>query len=118
VTHRAIPALAVLVFAAVAVSASAQTAAPATSEAAATPAAPTPKPECGKPGDYPGNLASDNLKRTWQKDFVAYVDCLKKFIGEQQALAEPHVKASNAAIAEYNDGVKAYNDQIQKAKGD
>jgi hypothetical protein len=118
VTHRAIPALAVLVFAAVAVSASAQTAAPATSEAAAMPVAPTPKPECGKPGDYPGNLASDNLKRTWQKDFVAYVDCLKKFIGEQQALAEPHVKASNAAIAEYNDGVKAYNDQIQKAKGD
>jgi len=121
VTHRAIPALAVLVFAAVAVSASAQTAAPtapAASEAPATPAAPTPKPECGKPGDYPGNLASDNVKRTWQKDFVAYVDCLKKFIGEQQALAEPHVKASNAAIAEYNDGVKAYNDQIQKAKGD
>jgi hypothetical protein len=121
VTHRAIPALAVIVFAAVAFGASAQTAAPATPPtpaAPAAPAAPTPKPECGKPGDYPGNLASDNQKRSWQKDFVAYVDCLKKFIEEQQALAEPHVKASNAAIAEYNAGVKAYNDQIQKAKGD
>ena len=115
-TRRAIPTFAVLAVAAFAASASAQTAAP----AATTPAtaAAVPKPECAKPGDYPGNLASDNIKRTWQKDFVAYVDCLKKFIGEQQALAEPHVKASNAAIAEYNAGVKAYNDQIQKAKGD
>ena len=43
---------------------------------------------------------------------------MKKFIDEQQALAQPHVKASNAAIAEYNEAVKAYNDQIQKAKGD
>jgi hypothetical protein len=118
VTHRAIPALAVLVFAAAAVSASAQTAPPVAPAEPAAPAAATPKPECGKPGDYPGNLASDNVKRSWQKDFVAYVDCLKKFIGDQQALAEPHVKASNAAIAEYNAGVKAYNDQIQKAKGD
>lgn len=117
-THRAIRALAVFVLAAAAACASAQTAAPAATAAPATPAAAPPKPECSKPGEYPGNLATDNQKRSWQKDFVAYVDCLKKFIEEQQALAEPHVKASNAAIAEYNAGVKEYNDQIQKAKGD
>jgi len=77
-----------------------------------------PKPECGdKPGEYPGNLASDNQKRNWQKEYVAYIDCLKKFIEDQQALAEPHIKASNAAINEYNAGVKAYNEQVQKAKG-
>jgi hypothetical protein len=115
-TQRAISTFAVLVVAAFAASASAQTAAPATAAPAA--AAAVPKPECAKPGDYPGNVASDNVKRNWQKDFVAYVDCLKKFIEEQQALAEPHVKASNAAIAEYNAGVKAYNDPVQKAKGD
>jgi len=85
---------------------------------AAATAGPVPKHTCGKPSEYPGNLASDTQKRTWQKDYVTYVDCVKKFIEEQQALAEPHVKASNAAIAEYNAGVKAYNDQIQKAKGD
>jgi len=28
------------------------------------------------------------------------------------------VKASNAAINEYNAAVKAYNEQVQKAKGD
>jgi hypothetical protein len=80
-------------------------------------AAPAPKHGCTKPSDYPGNLATDNAKRNWQKDYVAYVDCLKKFITDEQALAEPHVKASNDAIAEYNAGVKAYNAEIEKAKG-
>ena len=85
--------------------------------APAAPAAPVPRPACTKPGEFPGNLASDNQKRIWQKSYVDYVDCLKKFIGEQQALAEPHVKASNDAINEYNEGVKAYNAEIEKAKG-
>lgn len=55
--------------------------------------------------------------RNWQKDYVTYVDCVKKFIEEQQALAEPHVKASNEAINEYNAAVKAYNEAVQKANG-
>ena len=88
------------------------------SAAPAAPAAPLPKHNCTKPGEFPGNLASDTQKRTWQKDYVGYVDCLKKFIEEQQALADPHVKAANAAINEYNAGVKEYNEQAQKAKGD
>jgi hypothetical protein len=111
--HRPIRACAAFALAGFAFAASAQQSAPATA-----PAAPIPKHSCVKPGEYPGNLASDTQKRTWQKEYIGYVDCLKKFIEEQQALAEPHVKASNAAIAEYNAGVKAYNDQIQKAKGD
>jgi hypothetical protein len=115
-THRFIQSLAALSFAAFAGSSIAQQAAPAAAPAAL--AAPVPKHNCAKPGEYPGNLASDRVKQGWQKDYVGYVDCLKKFIDEQQALAEPHVKASNAAITEYNAGVKAYNDQIQKAKGD
>ena len=115
--HRAVPALAAITLAAFAASVGAQTSAPAASTPAAS-TAPIPKPECGKPSEYPGNLASDNQKRTWQKEYVAYIDCLKKFIEEQQALAAPHVKASNAAINEYHAGVKAYNDTVQKAKGD
>jgi len=115
--HRVALAVSAVAFAALAAQAGAQTA-PAESSAAPASSAPVPKPECGaKPGEYPGNLASDNQKRTWQKDFVAYIDCLKKFIQDQQALADPHVKAANAAINEYNAGVKAYNDEIQKAKG-
>ena len=114
-THRAARGSIAIAFAAVAVCAFAQTTPP---SAAASPEA-LPKPECGtKPAEYPGNLASDNQKRNWQKAYVDYIDCLKKFVEEQQALAAPHVKASNAAINEYNASVKAYNDQIQKAKGD
>ena len=85
--------------------------------APAAAAAPLPKHSCTKPGEYPGNLASDTQRRTWQKDFVAYIDCLKKFVEEQQALAKPHVDAANAAVNEYNAGVKDYNAQIEKAKG-
>jgi hypothetical protein len=115
--HRVVLAVAAIAIAAVVAQASAQTA-PAESSAAPASSAPVPKPECGaKPGEYPGNLASDTQKRAWQKEFVAYIDCLKKFIQDQQALADPHVKAANAAINEYNAGVKAYNDEIQKAKG-
>jgi hypothetical protein len=115
-THRFIRPFAALLFAALAASAVAQQTAPAAAPAPS--AAPVPKHDCVKPGEFPGNLATDRAKTAWQKDYVAYVDCLKKFIDEQQALAEPHVKASNAAISEYNAGVKEYNDQIKKAKGD
>ena len=61
--------------------------------------------------------SSENQRRNWQRAYVEYTDCLKKFINDQQALAEPHVKASNDAINEYNNGVKEYNSQIEKAKG-
>jgi len=87
----------------------------------ATPAAksavPTPKHNCVKPSEFPGNLASDNQRRTWQKSYVDYVECLKTFVKEQQALAEPHVRASNEAIEEHNNAIKDYNAQIEKAKG-
>jgi hypothetical protein len=83
---------------------------------AAPAASPIPTHSCVKPGEFPGRLASETQQKTWQKDFVAYIDCLKKFVTEQQALADPHVKAANAAVDEYNRGVKDYNDQIKKAK--
>jgi hypothetical protein len=89
----------------------AQTPAP-TDSAQGTPT----KPNCTKPGEFPGHLASDTQRRTWQKDYTAYSDCMKKFIGEQKALAEPYLKAYNAAIDEYNENIKAYNEQIEKAK--
>ena len=85
--------------------------------APAAAAAPVPKHSCTKPGDFPGSLATENQRRNWQKGYVEYVDCLKKFINDQQALAEPHIKASNDAINDYNAGVKEYNAQIEKAKG-
>lgn len=76
-----------------------------------------PKHNCSKPaGEFPGNLASDSQKRAYQKDFVAYTDCLKKFVLDQQQLAEPHAKAANSAANEYNAAVKSFNEMAQQAK--
>ncbi|HSV17184.1 MAG TPA: hypothetical protein VLR71_02165 [Casimicrobiaceae bacterium] len=90
------------------------TAAPAAG--AAAPAADIPKHNCGKPGEFPGGLASDSQKRAYQKEFVAYTDCLKKFATDEQKLAEPHAKAANEAANEYNSAVKAFNEQVEKEK--
>jgi hypothetical protein len=87
--------------------------------AATPPAAETgdvPKPTCTKPGEFPGRLASERQSRQFQKDYVAFTDCLRKFALEQQKLAEPHIKASNDAINDYNDAVKRYNDYAEKMK--
>ena len=85
-------------------------------QAAAPPDASMAKPTCTKPGEFPGHLATDAQRRTWQKDYTAYSDCMKKFISEQKALAEPYLKAYNAAIDEYNANIKVYNEQIESAK--
>ena len=95
----------------------AQTPAPApASTPASTPAADVPRHNCGKPGEFPGGLASDTQKRTYQKEFIAYTECLKKFATDQQKLAEPHAKAANEAANEYNTAVKAFNEQVEKEK--
>lgn len=74
------------------------------------------KPNCQKPGEVPGALASDLQRRGWQQNYSAWGDCMKKFINDQRALAEPYNNASNAAIEEYNNTVKGYNEQIEKLK--
>jgi hypothetical protein len=86
-------------------------------------AAPTPqKHACAKPAEHPGRLATDNQVRAWTRSANAYLECLKKFITEQQAAAKPyqegakiHVEAGNAAIEEYNNSVKELKDQQDKA---
>ncbi len=75
-----------------------------------------PKHTCAKPGDSPGNLASDSQKRQYQRDYVAYTDCLKKFVADQNKLAEPHIKAANDTVNEYNEAVKSFNDLVEKQK--
>ena len=98
--------------------AAATSALPAAAQQPAVPAVDTatPKPSCSHPDEFPGTLASENRIKQWQKDFVAYIDCLKKFYDDQQALAKPHVDAANAAVVQYNSSVKEYNETVQKAK--
>ncbi|HEX8739661.1 MAG TPA: hypothetical protein VF925_05925 [Casimicrobiaceae bacterium] len=116
-TSRAALALAAALWAAAAFAQQPITPAP-TTAAPVAPAStsPVPKHSCVHPGEFPGRLASERQQKQWQKDFVAYVDCLRKFVTDQQALAQPHVQAANATVEEYNKAVAEYNDTIQKLK--
>ncbi len=89
----------------------AQTPAPASAPVAAAPA----KPNCGAKPEHPGRLASDNMKRAWQRDANAYLECLKKFATDQQQIAQDYIKAANATVDEYNAAVKEFQDAAQKA---
>jgi hypothetical protein len=90
-------------------------AAPAAAPAASAPAVSMPKPNCGTKPEHPGRLASDNMKRAWQRDANAYLECLKKFATDQQAIAQEYIKAANATVDEYNTSVKEFQDAAQKA---
>ena len=92
---------------------------------ATAPATPTvtPAPNCEKPGDPPsrnptelGKSAAELKRSNWTKGMKAYLDCLKRFIDEQQAAAAPHVKAANAAVDEFNNSIKIFNEQVQTAQ--
>ena len=85
----------------------------------ATPAA-VPTPSCSKPGEPPrllstdaGRSEADRKRNDWAKKMKDYVECLKRFIDEEQAAAAAHAKALNAAVDEYNNAIKAYNEQMQ-----
>jgi hypothetical protein len=90
--------------------------APAAATTADVPDAEVPKHSCTKPGEFPGSLASERQQQAYQKEFVGYTDCLKKFALEQQKLAQPHVKAANATADEYNKAVTAYNAAVEQMK--
>lgn len=92
-----------------------------TPAAAPAPAA-VPKPNCQHPGDHPGRLASDNQVRNWSREARAYLECVKKFVDDQKALAlplleraKPHQDAANAAIDLYNKSQKDFVEQQEKA---
>ncbi len=91
----------------------------------AAPAAPTvtPAPNCEKPGDPPamnptelGKSAAELKRSNWFKNARAYLDCLKRFVDEQQAAAAPHVRAANAAVEEYTKEQKTFNEQVELAR--
>ena len=79
------------------------------------PAPSVAKPACTKPEAFPGRLASDNQKKTWQKDVTTWQDCVKAYVKEQQAVADAHLKAANNAVDEFNAATKEFNDQTQAA---
>jgi hypothetical protein len=84
-------------------------AAPAAPAASPAAAAAAPKPNCTKPDDFPGRLASEQRKRSWGKDVNAYVECVKKFIDEQKSIGDVHYAAANNAISNLNKEIGEFN---------
>ncbi len=115
-SHRLVAALFGVTLAGAAV---AQTPAPAAAQAPAPAAAQGPAPastapaaaekECGKPDPHPGRIASNEKKRGWEKEVIAWQACMKKFIGELEAKADAAVKVANATVADSNATIAAYN---------
>ena len=92
---------------------------------AAAPAAPavTPTPSCENPGDPPsasgselGKSAAEAKRTRWTSSMKAYLDCLKTFIAAEQAAAQPHIRAANSGVDEFNKAIKVYNDYIDAPK--
>lgn len=83
----------------------AQTPAPAASTGGAA--------KCAKPDDHPGRLASDQRRRGWDKEVIAWQECMKAYVAEKQAKADAAVKVANAAVAESNAAVNEYNDTVK-----
>jgi hypothetical protein len=76
-----------------------------------------PHHNCKKPGEFPNpKLATDAQLRSYHKDYTAYTDCIRNFAIAEQKAAEPHIKASNEAINEYNAAVKSYNEELERRK--
>ena len=101
---------------AIAGTAGAQTGAPAA-------AAATPAPSCEKPGDPPagrttemGRNAAETKRNEWFKNMRSYVECLKAFVGDEQAAAAPHIRAANAAAEELNKSIKIFNEQLEATR--
>ena len=94
-----------------------------TSPAPAPPAAgnkPTSH-SCQKPGEHPGRLGSDTVRRKWVNDANGYLECLKKYITENTASfnalveqAKPYADAANKAAEEYNGAVKSLKEEQDK----
>lgn len=92
--------------------------APALAQTPATPAAPPPVPShtCEKP-EFPGRVAPEPKLRRWQTQFRAYVDCMKSYLAERNAVIEAQSTKAKAAVDEINAAVTEYNETV-KSLGD
>jgi hypothetical protein len=114
--------LAFATFTALACNAMAQSAAPAAPATPPAAAGAIPAPNCTRPGPHPGGDARDAYLKTWSKAVTTYLDCLKKFVNDQQTLAKPlveeanlHINAAKAATEEHNKAVVEFKAEADAA---
>ena len=79
----------------------------------AAPAMPVvPGATCVKPEVPPSHAAPQRIN-TFNREYKAYTDCVKKYIDETNALANASIAAGKAVIDEFN----ALNDEV-RARGE
>lgn len=92
---------------AVAATAFAQAPAP-TAPAPAPAAVQLPPLKCTKV-EFPGKLASDMQIKVFNRDYKAYADCLRQYVGELQNI----IKTADAEAKRVVDDFNAYNDALK-----
>ena len=91
----------------------------ATSAFAQAPVADVPQAKCDPKPVFPGgmtNLAGEARRRAFERDMTSYKTCMMKYIDERKAATLSNQAAYTAAVAEYNDTMKAINAAIEAAK--
>jgi hypothetical protein len=71
-----------------------------------------PKHKCEPKPVLPGSrmLEDASVRKRFQRDVDAYRNCMKSYADERAAAAKAQTDAGNAAIAEYNETMKALQD--------
>ena len=79
----------------------------------AAPAASTVVPECKQP-EAISKFASDNQRKVFQRRIKEYTECIKKFVDDQNQVAQAAINKANAAIAEQNAYVKKISEKNEE----
>ncbi|HEY8623692.1 MAG TPA: hypothetical protein VIM74_07475, partial [Casimicrobiaceae bacterium] len=74
-----------------------------------------PPHDCVKP-EYPGKLASSTRFTTFNKDYTAYGECMKKYVDETKKILNAAVAAVNGAVDEFNKFAAEIKAQNEAAK--
>ena len=84
---------------------------------AQAPAAPTmpaiPAHQCVKP-EIPGATATSLRVKTFNTEFNAYAECVKKYVADTKTLINSAATAGNAAVEEFNKFAAEVKAQTEK----
>jgi hypothetical protein len=75
-----------------------------------------PPHNCVKP-EMISSLSSQNQIRTFNRNYKAYAECIKKYTGDAKSLSDAALAAGNKAVDEFNAisaEIKALNDAAPK----
>lgn len=75
-----------------------------------------PRHKCEPKPQLPGPrlMSDDAVRKRFQREIDTYKGCMKAYADERAAAAKAHTDAGNAAITEYNDTMKALQEEQKR----